>query len=85
MYKEFSEPLSVTRVVKTAREAFYNGDKKYYSIPSRQEFNFMLPYLSDIKSDNTPGIVKSFIGDDMSSTRISVQMANVTQIHYLLI
>lgn len=78
MYKEFSEPLSVTRVVKTAREAFYNGDKKYYSIPSRQEFNFMLPYLSDIKSDNTPGIVKSFIGDDMSSTRISVQMANVT-------
>lgn len=78
MYKEFSESLSITRVVKTAREAFYNGDKKYYSIPSRQEFNFMLPYLSDMKGDNTPGIIKSFIGDDMSSTRVSVQMANVT-------
>lgn len=78
LYKEFSSPLSITRVVKTAREAFYNGDKKYYSIPSRQEFNFMLPYLSEIKTDNAPGIVKSFIGDDMRTTRVSVQLANVT-------
>ena len=78
MYKEFSEPLSITRVVKTAREAFFNGDKKYYSIPSRQEFNFMLPYLSGFSGDNAPGIVKSFVGDEMSSTRVSVQMANVT-------
>lgn len=78
MYEEFSEPLSITRVVKTAREAFYNGDSKYYAIPSRQEFNFMMPYLSEIKSDNAPGLIKSFIGDEMSSTRISVQMANVT-------
>ena len=77
-YKEFSQPLSLTRVVKTAREAFYNGDKKYYSIPSRQEFNFILPYLSDVKGDGAPGLIKSFIGDDMSSTRVSVQMANVT-------
>ncbi len=78
MYKEFSEPLSITRVVKSAREAFFNGDKQYYSIPSRQEFNFMLPYLSNIQGDNTPGIIRSFIGDEMSSTRISVQMANIT-------
>jgi predicted RND superfamily exporter protein len=35
-YKEFSEPISYIDVLKHSKQAFYNGDTAYYSLPNNQ-------------------------------------------------
>lgn len=77
-YAQFSKPLSIVEVLKFSKQAFYQGDKKYYTLPSNQELQFMLSYLPDMQGKNSIPIVNSFFDPDMQRTRVSVQMANVT-------
>lgn len=78
LYPEFSEPLSIAEVVKFARQGYYNGNRKYYEIPSNNEFAFIMRYMPETKGGELPKIVTQYIDNKMQSTRISVQMANVT-------
>lgn len=78
LYKEFSQPLSVAEVVKFARQAFYNGNRKDYKVPNNNEFTFLMKYLPKMKDGSMPGFFRQYIDEDMRNTRISVQMANVT-------
>ena len=76
LYSEFSKPLSVVEVVKSAKQAFYKGNKKMYSLPNNQEKNFILSYVPDMGGDNK-GILNAFVDSNFQTTRISVQMANI--------
>jgi predicted RND superfamily exporter protein len=79
-YPEFSKPLSVVEVVKAAKQAFYRGNPKMYSLPNNQEKNFILSYVPQLKSDKGPGkksILDAFVDSTYSKTRISIQMANI--------
>lgn len=78
LYPEFSEPLSIAEVVKFARQGFYNGARDQYKIPSNNEFGFIMKYMPDTKGGELPKIMTQYIDNQMQSTRISVQMANVT-------
>lgn len=78
MYPEFSEPLSIAEVVKFARQGFFNGKREQYKIPNNNEFGFIMKYMPETKNGELPKIVTQYIDNDMQSTRISVQMANVT-------
>src|SRR5690606_21517277 len=42
---ELSQPLSVVRVVKYAKQAYYNGNPKYFQLPTSQEQAFLMPYI----------------------------------------
>ncbi len=42
---QLSEPLSVVRLAKYSKQAYYNGNPKYYQLPTSQERNFIAPYL----------------------------------------
>ncbi len=75
-YSEFSKPLSVVEVVKSAKQAFYKGSKKMYSLPNNQEKNFILSYVPDMGSSKK-GILNAFVDSSFQTTRISVQMANI--------
>lgn len=75
LYKEFSKPLSVVEVVKSAKQAFYRGNKKMYSLPNNQEKNFILSYVPDMGGKK--GILSAFVDSNFQTTRISVQMANI--------
>jgi len=44
---ELSKPVSLVNLAKYAKQAFYNGDPKYYQLPSTHEKNFILPYLKN--------------------------------------
>jgi hydrophobe/amphiphile efflux-3 (HAE3) family protein len=77
-YTQFSKPLSIVEVLKFSKQAFYQGNKKYYTLPSHQELQFMLSYLPDIQEKSNIPIVNSFFDSEMQRTRVSVQMANVT-------
>ena len=78
LYPEFSGPLSIAEVVKFARQGFFNGDRSQYKVPSNNEFGFIMKYMPDTKDGELPKIVTQYIDNQMQSTRVSVQMANVT-------
>lgn len=75
LYPEFSKPLSVVEVVKSAKQAFYRGNPKMYSLPNNQEKNFILSYVPDMGGKK--GILNAFVDSNFQTTRISVQMANI--------
>lgn len=77
-YHEFSRPISIAQVVKFARSAYFNGNSRFFSIPNTNELAFIMKYVGDFKGETMPDIIKSYVDDDMSKTRISVQMANIT-------
>lgn len=78
MYPEFSEPLSIAEVVKFARQGFYNGNRDQFKVPTNNEFTFIMKYMPETKDGKLPKIVTQYVDSTMQSTRISVQMANIT-------
>lgn len=75
-FPELSQPLSVAEVVKFAKQAFYGGNERMYSLPNSQEKNFIMRYVPDIEG-NQRTIINSFVDTSLQVTRISVQMANI--------
>lgn len=75
-YPEFSKPLSVVEVVKSAKQAFYRGNQKMYSLPNNQEKNFILSYVPNLEGGKK-GILNAFVDSNFQTTRVSVQMANI--------
>ncbi len=49
---ELSKPISVVNGLKFSKQAFYNGNPNYYSLPTSQENNFILPYISNSQEKN---------------------------------
>jgi len=77
LYPEFSKPVSVVEVVKSAKQAFYRGNPKMYELPNNQEKNFILSYVPQLGSKNKKSILDAFVDSSYSKTRISIQMANI--------
>lgn len=77
IYPEFSKPVSVVEVVKSAKQAFYRGNPKMYEMPNSQEKNFILSYVPQLGEKNKKSILDSFVDSTFSKTRISIQMANI--------
>jgi predicted RND superfamily exporter protein len=78
-YPEISKSLSVTDVVKFARQAFYNGSAEYYGMPNTQELNFMIRYLPKM-GEGKRTIMNSFLDTNMQVTRITSQLANISTV-----
>jgi predicted RND superfamily exporter protein len=76
-YPEFAKSLSIADVVKTAKQAYYNGDTSMYSLPNNQEKGFILSYVPSQKT-NKRSLLNSFVDSNLQITRISVQMANIS-------
>jgi hydrophobe/amphiphile efflux-3 (HAE3) family protein len=76
-YPEFSEPLSIVEVIKAAKQAFYRGNPKMYSLPNSQERNFIFSYVPSLEKGSGKSILNSFVDTNLQITRVSVQMANI--------
>jgi len=74
-HQELSTSISVLNVVKMARQAFYNGNEQFYSLPSNTERNFILSYAT--KGENNLSLAHSFIDSTLQKTRISIRMKDV--------
>ncbi|MBN2807237.1 MAG: MMPL family transporter [Prolixibacteraceae bacterium] len=74
-YDELSTSLSFINVVKMAKQAFYNGNEKYYSLPSSTERNFILSYVNNGTSDI--GMAHSFIDSMKQMSRVSIRVKDV--------
>mgnify|MGYP001423312072 CR=1 FL=1 len=74
-YKELSPSISMLNLLKFAKQAFYNGNEKFYSLPNSMEKNFILSYAT--KGENKVNMLHSFIDSTRQVTRISIRMKDV--------
>ncbi len=72
---ELSKPISIVNLVKYSKQAFYNGNPKYYQIPTSQERNFILPYAKSFESK--AGVMKSYIDSTGQYARITTFMKDI--------
>lgn len=72
---QLSEPISITRLVKYSKQAFYNGNPKYYQLPSSQERNFILPYTKNLGGTNN--LVNSYVDSTGRYARITAFMKDI--------
>jgi predicted RND superfamily exporter protein len=75
-YPEFSKPLSIVEGLKFAKQGYYGGNPKKYSLFNNQEKSFLGPYLTSGNGDNE-GLLSSYLDSNKQITRITAQMADV--------
>lgn len=49
---QLSPALSLVRLAKYSKQAYYNGNPKYFQLPTSQEQNFIAPYLKGFSSQD---------------------------------
>jgi uncharacterized protein len=74
-YPELSPSLSLLNLLKFAKQAFYNGNSQYYSIPNNYERNFILSYV--MQGDENSPLLHSFIDSARQLTRVSIRAKDV--------
>lgn len=72
---ELSSPLSVVRLAKYSKQAFYNGNPKYYQLPTSQEQNFIAPYLKGISSEGD--LLTSYVDSTGQYARMTTFMKDI--------
>jgi predicted RND superfamily exporter protein len=73
-YKEFSNSRSYIDGIKYSKQAFYNGDSTYYSLPNSQEQRVLMSYLSNSATDFGNLLMDSL----KREARISLRMADIS-------
>ncbi|MBI5371031.1 MAG: MMPL family transporter [Sphingobacteriales bacterium] len=79
---DIARPLSITEGLKFAKQAFFEGDKGNYSMPSSYDLPALSQYLS-FKGDSSGNksslakLVSSFMDSTKQQARISVNMADI--------
>lgn len=74
-YPEFSRAVSMVEVVKSLKQAYYNGMPSKYKLPSGAERGFILSYAENNKSNGGGNeVLRSFIDSANQVTRVSFQM-----------
>ncbi len=66
---ELSKPISVVSLVKYSKQAYYNGNPKYFQLPTAQENNFILSYAKNASPD--VDLLKNFVDSTGRYARIT--------------
>lgn len=74
-FPELSKPISITNLVKYSKQAFYNGNPKYYQLPTSQERNYIFAYTKN--SDNNAGMLDNFVDASGRYARITTFMKDI--------
>ncbi|RED50522.1 efflux RND transporter permease subunit [Seonamhaeicola aphaedonensis] len=72
---ELSKPISVVSLVKYSKQAYYNGNPKYYQLPTSQENNFILSYARNSSSDLD--LLNNFVDSTGQYARITTFMKDI--------
>ncbi len=71
-----SQPVSIVSFVKAARQAFYNENPAFYSLPTARDQAFVLRYLQG-EAGMGSGLASNFIDSTGQIVRVSVRIADV--------
>jgi len=72
---QLSKPISVVSLVKYSKQAYYNGNPKYYQLPSSQENSFILSYAKNSSQD--VDLLKNFVDSTGQYARITTFMKDI--------
>ena len=72
---EFSKPISIVGLVKYSKQAYYNGNPKYYQLPTSMENNFILSYAKN--STSNVDLLKNFVDSTGQYARITTFMKDI--------
>ena len=72
---ELSKPVSVLSLVKYSKQTFYNGNPKYYQLPTEQEKNFILAYTKN--SNTNANLLNNFVDSTGRYARITSFMRDI--------
>ncbi|WP_053990865.1 RND family transporter [Mangrovimonas sp. TPBH4] len=72
---ELSKPISVVSLLKYSKQAYYNGNPKYYQLPTSQENSFILSYAKNSSSD--VDLLKNFVDSTGQYARITTFMKDI--------
>ena len=72
---ELSKPISVVSLMKYSKQAYYNGNPKYYQLPTSQENSFILSYAKN--SDGDVDLLKNFVDSTGQYARITTFMKDI--------
>ncbi|WP_179344327.1 efflux RND transporter permease subunit [Winogradskyella ursingii] len=72
---ELSRPISVVSLVKYSKQAYYNGNPKYYQLPTSQENSFILSYAKNSSSD--VDLLTNFVDSTGQYARITTFMKDI--------
>ena len=72
---ELSPPTSVTNAIKYAKQAYYNGNPNYYSLPTAQENRFILSYFD--RSGNNENVLNNYVDDTGQYARLTTFMTDI--------
>ncbi|AEV32994.1 putative RND superfamily exporter [Owenweeksia hongkongensis DSM 17368] len=72
---DLSKSLSIVDGIKFAKQAYYNGDSSFYSLPTSQEKNFILSYIP--KQKEGLSMLNSLVDSTGQRARISIQAADL--------
>ncbi|MGG6230119.1 efflux RND transporter permease subunit [Tenacibaculum sp. SDUM215027] len=74
-FPELSKPISITNLVKYSKQAYYNGNPKYYQLPTSQEKTYIFSYTKN--SDSNSGMLKNFVDSTGRYARITTFMKDI--------
>jgi predicted RND superfamily exporter protein len=72
---QLSKSISILNLVKYSKQAFYNGNPKYYKLPTSQEKNFILSYTKN--SNTNSDLLKNFVDSTGRYARITTFMKDI--------
>ncbi|MCF7559308.1 efflux RND transporter permease subunit [Sabulilitoribacter multivorans] len=72
---ELSKPISVVGLVKYSKQAYYNGNPKFYQLPTSQENSFILSYAKN--SSSNVDLLKNFVDSTGQYARITTFMKDI--------
>jgi len=72
---ELSRPISVVSLVKYSKQAYYNGNPKYYQLPTSQENSFILSYAKN--STSNINLLNNFVDSTGQYARITTFMKDI--------
>jgi hypothetical protein len=70
-----SKPVSVVSMVKAARQAYYNNNPAFYSLPTQRDYNFILRYLKN--EEGQESVMSNFTDENLQQMRISLKVADI--------
>jgi len=74
---ELSKPVSVANLVKYSKQAFYNGNPEYYTLPTSQEQAFILSYAKNATKNTKENLMKSYVDSTGQYARITTFMKDI--------
>lgn len=72
---QLSKPISVVDLVKYSKQAYYNGNPKFYQLPTSYENSFILSYAKNSTSD--VNLLKNFVDSTGQYARITTFMKDI--------